>query len=110
MEQTTTNQDGFAVVAVAGDVDFNSLPELRTTLLELIEARHDVLVDMSAVGYIDSSGIAGLIEAYQSAKSLNTRFGLVGVSGTPLRVLRVARLEKIFLMYPTVADGVAAKA
>jgi|AP95_1055475.scaffolds.fasta_scaffold17905_3 anti-sigma B factor antagonist len=110
MEHVTTDQDGFAVTAVTGDVDFNSSPELRTVLLELIEARRDVLVDMSAVSYIDSSGVASLIEAYQTAKSLNTRFGLVAVGGTPLRVLQVARLEKIFPMYPTVADGVAAKA
>ncbi len=110
MEYATTDQDGFAVMSVTGDVDFNSSPELRTVLLELIEARRDVLVDMSAVGYIDSSGVASLIEAYQTAKSLNTRFGLVAVNGTPLRVLQVARLEKIFPMYPTVADGVAAKA
>jgi anti-sigma B factor antagonist len=110
MEHATTDQDGFAVMAVTGDVDFNSSSELRTELLELIEARRDVLVDMSAVSYIDSSGVASLIEAYQTAKSLNTRFGLVAVSGTPLRVLQVARLEKIFPMYPTVADGVATKA
>jgi len=110
MEHTTTDQDGIAVVALTGDVDINSSPELRTTILELIEEGRDVLVDMSTVGYIDSSGVASLIEAYQTAKSLNTRFGLVAVGGTPLRVLQVARLEKIFPMYPTVADGVAAKA
>ena len=78
MEHATTDQDGFAVMALTGDVDFNSSPELRTELLELIEARRD--------------------------------FGLVAVGGTPLRVLQVAQLEKIFPMYATVADGVAAKA
>ena len=110
MEHTTTDQDGFAVVALAGDVDFNSSPELRTTLLKLIEEGRDVLVDMSTVGYIDSSGVASLTEAYQTAKSLNTRFGLVGLSGAPLHVFQVAQLEKIFPMYPSVADGVADKA
>lgn len=110
MEHATTDQDGFAVTAVTGDVDFNSSPELRTVLLELIEARRDVLVDMSAVSYIDSSGVASLIEARQAAKSLNTRFGIVGLSGAPLLVIQIAQLEKIFRMYPTVADGVADKA
>ncbi len=110
MEHTTTNEESFSVVAVTGDVDFNSSPELRILLLELIEARRDVLVDMSTVGYIDSSGIASLTEAYQTAKSLKTRFGLVGLSGAPLHVFQVANLEKIFPMYPTIADGVAAKA
>lgn len=76
-------------------------------MLELIEDRHDVLVDMAEVGYIDSSGVASLIEAYQTAKSINTRFGLVSVSGTPLRVLEVAKLERIFPIYESVADGAA---
>ncbi len=110
MEHTTTDQDGIAVVALTGDVDINSSPELRTTILELIEEGRDVLVDMSTVGYIDSSGVASLIEARQAAKSLNTRFGIVGLSGAPLHVIQVAQLEKIVRMYPTVADGVADKA
>ena len=43
MEHTTTDQDGIAVVALTGEVDFNSSPELRTTLLKLIEEGRNVL-------------------------------------------------------------------
>jgi len=98
------------VVALHGDIDLLYSAHAREILLKATDEALAVVVDLSGVGMIDSSGVASLIEAYQTAKSLNTRFGLVAVGGTPLRVLQVARLEKIFPMYPTVADGVAAKA
>ena len=104
------SQGNATIVALSGDVDLDSSPQVRSVLLDSVRDKRVVLVEMSAVSYIDSSGVASLIEAYQTAKSLNTRFGIVGLSGAPLQVIQVAQLEKIFRMYPTVADGVADKA
>ena len=98
------------VVHLYGDVDLENSPKAREILLDSVGRKRDVFVDLSNVNYIDSSGVASLIEARQAAKSLNTRFGIVGLSGAPLHVIQVAQLEKIFPMYPTVADGVADKA
>ena len=109
-EQTTRADDGFEIVALRGDVDFNSAEDLRALLLDLIARRNDVLVELSAVPYIDSSGVACLIECFQAAKGNGTHFGLLGVDGTVERVLRVAHLDKVFPIHATAADAIAARA
>ena len=107
-EQTSRAEDGFEIVALRGDLDFNSAEDLRALLLDLIAQRRDVLVELTAVPYIDSSGVACLIESFQTAKGNDTKFALIGVAGTVERVLRVARLDKVFPIHATAAEAVAA--
>ena len=108
METEVREEHGLAVAAFTGDIDFNSSPKARKVLLELVERKCDVVVDLSSVDYIDSSGVASLIEAYQSAKSAGTRFALVAVSGAALRVLQLARLEKVFPIFDSVSEAAGA--
>ncbi len=107
-EQSSRAEDGFEIVAPRGDLDFNSADDLRALLLDLIARRRDVLVELSAVPYIDSSGVACLIECFQAAKRNGTSFGLLGVDGTVERVLRVAHLDKVFPIHATAAQAIAA--
>ncbi|MFO1435111.1 MAG: STAS domain-containing protein [Gammaproteobacteria bacterium] len=60
------------------------------------------------VTYIDSSGVASLVEGYQTAKKRKLRFGLVGVSEAALSVLKLARLDKVFPIHATVKDRLKA--
>ena len=99
-----------AVVALSGDVDLETSPRLRKALLDCVGARRGVLVDMAGVSYIDSSGVASLVEAFQSARKSKTPFALVSVSPAALRVLQLARLDSIFSIHPTLAEGLAAAA
>ena len=55
---------------------------------------------MSEVSYIDSSGIAALVEGLQSAKSKGKQFGLVSVSKAVMAVLQLARLDRVFTIFP----------
>lgn len=100
-------QGGATVVALSGDVDLDSSPRVRSALLESVRAKRPVLVDMSDVSYIDSSGIASLVEAYQSARRARVGFGLVAVSEPAMRVLQLARLDRVFTIHPSVADAIA---
>ena len=97
MEHTVTEKDGVSVVALSGDVDLESSPIARDK---------PVLADLANVDYIDSSGIASLVETLQAAKSNGNGFGLVQVSESALRVLELARLDKVFSIYPTIDEGV----
>jgi anti-sigma B factor antagonist len=94
-------QDGFLVVVLEGDVDLASSPEARKAVLSSLE-RGSVMVDLSAVDYIDSSGVASLVEGYQISKDKGVRFGLVGVSESALMVLQLAHLDKVFPIFPSV--------
>ena len=66
-----------------------------------------VLVDLSGVGYIDSSGVASLVESLQSARKTGSNLILVAVSEGARRVLELARLDKVFTICDTVEDGIA---
>ena len=93
------------IVALSGDVDLDSSPQLRTVLLESVREKREILVEMSAVSYIDSSGIASLVEAYQTARRASTSFALVAVSDAAMRVLELARLDQVFSIHASVTDA-----
>jgi anti-sigma B factor antagonist len=95
------------IVALSGDVDLDSSPQVRTVLLESIGEKRGVLVEMSDVSYIDSSGIASLVEAYQSARLGSTPFALVAVSDAAMRVLELARLDQVFSIHASILDALA---
>jgi anti-sigma B factor antagonist len=86
---------GACVVAPHGDVDLAVSQDLRRVLLARAQAGHPVIVDMSGVGYIDSSGIASLIEAFQTARQQQRRFALAAVPERAMRVLKLARLDRV---------------
>lgn len=107
MKMQTHDRDGTVVVALAGEIDLQHSPGVRRQLMELMFERRDVLVDLAHVAYIDSSGIASLVEAYQMARKNATRFVLVAVSQPVLRVLQLARLDKVFTLADTVDAALA---
>lgn len=107
MNMETQDRGGIMVVALAGEIDLQHSPAVRRRLMELMFERRDVLVDLAQVAYIDSSGIASLVEAYQMARKNATRFVLVAVSQPVLRVLQLARLDKVFTLADTVDAALA---
>ncbi|KAF0225450.1 MAG: anti-anti-sigma regulatory [Rhodospirillaceae bacterium] len=100
--------DGAVVVALSGEVDLQHSPSVRKHLMDLMFERRPVVVDMALVDYIDSSGIASLVEAYQMARKNGTRFILAAISAPAMRVLQLARLDKVFALADTVEAGLQA--
>jgi anti-sigma B factor antagonist len=97
-------QEGI-VVALSGDVDLQSSPSARTALLAAVGRGRPIFVDLSDVTYIDSSGIASLVEALQDARKRNSSFALVAVSEAAHRVQQLARLDKVFAIHASLADA-----
>lgn len=102
------DEGAVGIVSLSGDVDLESSPRVRTALLDCVGMKSAVLVDMSGVSYIDSSGVASLVEAFQSARKSQTVFALAEVSEGAMRVLELARLDKVFTIHPTLGDGLKA--
>ena len=100
------HEGDMAIVALSGDIDLESSPKVRTALLDCVGLKQGVLVDMSDVSYIDSSGVASLVEAFQTARKSDTKFGLVSVSQLAMRVLELSRLDRIFSIYDSISDGI----
>jgi anti-sigma B factor antagonist len=110
MQHTVREESGAVVVAFAGDVDLEHSPKAREVLLEAIARGKNTFVDLSGVTYIDSSGVASLVEAFQRTREGNSRFALVAVNPAALRVFQLARLDKVFKIHETLAEGLDASA
>jgi len=108
MKHEVIEKQGAIIVALKGDVDLENSPEARGILLKSIQDADRVLVDLSGVTYIDSSGVASLVEALQESRKNNNEFALAAASEPTRRVIDLARLDKIFTMYATVEDGLNA--
>ncbi|MGY8815919.1 MAG: STAS domain-containing protein [Gammaproteobacteria bacterium] len=106
MKYNTREDSGYTVIEMAGEVDLSCSPDARKQILHCLDGASGVLVDLSQVSYIDSSGIASLVEGYQTAKKKNLNFGLIGVSEAAMSVLQLARLDKVFPIHDTVEDRV----
>jgi len=96
MTYKTRTEDGFTIIDLSGEVDLHHSPVARELILAQIKSRYHLLIDLSAVTYIDSSGVANLVEGLQQAKQHQLQFGLIGVSLPVLQVLKLARLDKVF--------------
>ena len=107
MEHETREENGALVVTLSGDVDLSCSPEARKILLDCVKRKLKVVVDLSGITYIDSSGIASLVETLQMARKGGTAFSLAAVSEAALRVLQLARLDRVFTIHESVDQGLA---
>lgn len=98
------------IVDVSGDIDLANSPEMRKALLH--EVRDDrkprVVLNLSQVRYIDSSGVASLVEGLKASRDSGSRFILVGLSGAAREVLQLSRLVKVFEIYDTEVEALEA--
>ena len=94
----TKRKSGDATILdVVGNIDLHSSPEIRRVLLQEFEtggAR--LLLNLSGARYIDSSGVASLIEGLKAARESNGKLILYGLSPTVRQVIELSRLTKFF--------------
>ena len=83
------------VVHLNGEIDMEVSDKARGTILPLIEAGHEVQINLSKVIYMDSSGISVLIESHQKAAEKGTKLVVKDVSKLVLKVIMMAKLEQI---------------
>jgi anti-sigma B factor antagonist len=109
MDYEIENEDGVKVVRLSGPVDVSQAMQLREVLGEHLDgpgAR--VLVDLSGVPLIDSSGIGVMVTAHRRADSAGASFALAGADATVARVFSLTRTDKLLTLYPEVEEGVEA--
>jgi anti-sigma B factor antagonist len=112
MQISIRRVDNTAIVDVSGDIDLASSPEVRKALLHEVRdnRRPRVVMNLSEVRYIDSSGVASLVEGLKASRDMGSRFILVGLSGPAREVLQLSRLVKVFEIYDTEGEALAAQA
>jgi anti-sigma B factor antagonist len=95
----------WTVVRVEGELDLHTSPQLRDHVLALIgDSPPNVALDLSAVGFMDSSSLGMLVTCLKRVRERDGRFLLVGVAGSPMKVLSLTGLDRVFDVVPSVAD------
>jgi anti-sigma B factor antagonist len=89
------------VVEVEGDVDLGTSPAFRRTLFETLHGGATLALNLAAIRYIDSSGIATLIEVLKDSQRLNKQFVLFGLSPAVEEVFRLTHVIRIFQVFQT---------
>jgi anti-sigma B factor antagonist len=88
------------VVAVAGYVDFDAAPELKRSIVRLMDAGHrDFIVDLTEAGFIDSTGIGVLVGALKRLREAGGSLVVVCPSEDMLKLFRVIGLEDVIPVY-----------
>lgn len=94
--------DQIRVLALAGEIDLHFAPVLRALLEEKRDKPIEALVlDLSAVGFIDSSGIAAIIEHLRSATNRRMKFCIGGMSQAVKEIFEVINLQKAMPVFET---------
>lgn len=106
MKISSSNCGDIQVLELSGELDYHSSPELREKLTELTAKQTGkILVNLSGVDYMVSSGIATFVEAFQKAKRYQGRLILAALTPTVRGVFEIAKLDSIFEITPTVQDA-----
>ena len=109
MQITERTEETIPVVLITGDIDLESSPKLREFLKPLSSKKTPLLLlDFSGVNYIDSSGLATLIEYFQAVQGFKGKLALACLSPRVKNVFEIVRLEQIFSLHPDIPSALAA--
>ncbi len=97
------------VLSLEGEIDLHVSPRVSISLRQMIEKKpKQLVVDLSRVTYLDSSGLAVLIEAMQNVEKYGGKFAIVGVQETVRSIFDIARLDQVFRIFSNVDAALVA--
>lgn len=100
LEISTREIDNGVVVEIKGDVDLYSSPEFRKVIISLAEKKvANILINLANVSYMDSSGVATLVEGLQQVSKYHGKLMLFGLDAAVKEVFELSRLDRVFEIY-----------
>ncbi len=105
-----SERDGYAVVAVSGEVDVATVPRLREQLHSLVaQGDNRIVVDLEAVDFLDSTGLGVLVGALKRVRAAGGALQLVSTQARINKVFEVTGLAKVFSIHENLDKAVAAE-
>lgn len=103
------SEGAWRVLDVNGEVDLYTSPQLRDAIdREVGEGTSRVLVDLTGVTFMDSSGLGVLVGSLKRSRERGGELALVCTEGSVLKVLTITGLDRVFPIHSSVADAVGA--
>ncbi len=97
------------VLSLEGEIDLHVSPRVSISLRQMIEKKPKrLVVNLSGVTYLDSSGLAVLIEAMQNVEKYGGKFALAGMQETVRSIFEIARLDQVFHIFTDVDSALVA--
>ena len=98
------------ILPLEGEIDLHVSPEVAEALRSMTARKpKQVVVDLTRVTYLDSSGLAVLIEGMQNVQEYGGQFAVAGVQESVKHIFDIARLDQVFRIFPDVDAALAAK-
>src|SRR3954451_23362275 len=106
---TSPRQNRSNVLPLKGEIDLHVSPSVTASLNEMINEKPErMVVDLSDVSYIDSAGLAALVEAMQKVEGYGGKFMLAGLQETVRSIFEISRLDQVFQIFPDPNTALAA--
>jgi anti-sigma B factor antagonist len=106
MQTSEHSDNGLDILTIEGEIDLARSPELRALLQGYAKKRSAALVlDFQGVKYVDSSGLATLVEYVRSAQEYGGKFGIAHVSDRVRTIFDLVRLTEFLPIYPSLAEA-----
>ncbi len=102
-----TDRGGYVIAALRGELDIASAPALREQLFSLLRSASQLIIDMSAVGRADASGLAVLVGCGRRARLLGGSLRLAAPSPEVVRVLSATGIDQHLDIFPTVRAAIS---
>lgn len=100
LEIEVEEKEGYHIVTPVGELDIYTVPLFRKVVLKLEgDRRHDLILDLTRVTFIDSSGLGSLIEIFQKVQSVQGEIAYVVNNPRILKVFKLVDLDKVFPIF-----------
>lgn len=107
MRITTYEKNGISIFRLNGDVDITTSPELKKTLDRAItDVKNKVILNLKDVGYVDSSGLATLVEIFKNLRARKGVLKLTDLSDKVRGLFEITKLDKLFDIKKTEEEAV----
>ena len=106
LDVESTLRDGATVLFLRGEIDVYTAPRLRQSIVDLVEAgTPHIVVDMSRVDFLDSTGLGVLVEGLKRIRSREGTLSIIATQEKILKIFDITGLNKAFPIYRSVEDA-----
>jgi anti-sigma B factor antagonist len=102
MDIAEKRSNDMVICSVSGDIDINSSPQIRKSFDKIIDGKTmKIIINLSGVSYIDSSGLATLVEILKKTRNYGGKLRLSNLAAKVKSLFEITKLEKLFDIYDT---------
>ncbi|MBI9018408.1 MAG: STAS domain-containing protein [Phycisphaerae bacterium] len=117
MSIITTNNNGIVksqtitgnttILELTGEIEMNCVMQLREAVMEAMQESKIVVLNMTEVKFMDSSGLATMVETLQQSKRQDKQLKIAGLNQRVKSIFEISRLETVFDIYDTEKEALA---